>query len=203
MEKSAIVWMVAVLCAAGGMASRGETVTGASRTFLVDTRCRDFVISDVKSAFCSGDYGLDNGKHATFLHGVDAQIEFTVTMLGNEIPVERVVANGTEFAGSTFTVDVGTIPVGGQLVVVAHGTVNGADVESAPFVANLDVAKPLMAYGLTGLELDFAGKKGYAEKGNIKFEMGSDAPHSSLHPWWLPNGVSQFSPLVGFRAEYS
>ena len=180
-----------------------EAVSGSSRAFVVDTRCRDFVISDVKSAFCSGAYGPSRGKYATFLNGVTANVEFTVTMLGTDVPVEKVVVNGREFAGSKFTFDVGTIPVGGQLVVVAHGTVNGEDVASAPFVANLDVASQPGFYGFTGLELDFAGKKGYVAKGSVKFEIGSDAPFTSAHPWWLPAGVTQFSPLVGFKADYS
>ena len=57
-------------------------ISASSGSFIVDTRCRDFVVSDVKSAFCSGAYGTNRGRHATFLHGVAASVEFTVSMLG-------------------------------------------------------------------------------------------------------------------------
>ena len=131
--------LLLLLCLAPALRAQ-EAVSGSSRAFVVDTRCRDFVISDVNSAFCSGAYGTSRGKHATFLNGVSANVEFTVSMLGTDVPVERVVVNGREFAGSKFTLDVGTLPVGGQLVVVAHGTVNGEDVASAPFRINCDIA---------------------------------------------------------------
>ena len=132
-------------------ALRAESVSGSSRTFLVDTRCRDFVIADVKSDFCSGAYGPGRGTHATFLQGVAANVEFKVSMLGNDIPVERVVANGTSFTGMTFTFNVGTLPVGGQLVVVAHGMVNGEDVESPPFRVNCDIAS--IPDGINGIRV--------------------------------------------------
>ena len=193
--------MIALAVLAG--TAYGAGVTGSSGRFLVDTRCREFVIEDVKSAFCHGAHGMKGGKRATFLYGVEAEVEFTVSARGNDVAIDRVTANGRDFEGARFTFDVGTIPVGGELVVVAHGTVEGTEATSEPFVVNLDVARPVMVHGLTGLDMDFAGKKGYVEKDGVKFEIGSDAPHSSLHPWWLPSGVSQFSPLVGFRAEYS
>ncbi len=120
----------------------GQTLSGSSRIFRVDTRCREFVIADVKSDHCSGAYGIGT-KHATFLKGVTANVEFKVTMLGNDIPVERVVVNGTSFSGTSFTFNVGTLPadVCGPLVVVAHGMVNGEDVASPPFRVNCDVAR--------------------------------------------------------------
>ena len=178
-------------------------VSGSSRFFVVDTRSGEFTISDVKSEFCSGAYGTVQGRRATFLHGVAAQVEFTVTTIGSEIPIESVVVNGTEHSGSKFSFDVGTLPVGGRLVVVAHGTRNGADVASEPFTANLDVASSPAFTGFTGLSLDFAARKGYVERGGVKFEIGQDAPSTSNGPWWLPKGVTRISPTVGFKAEYS
>lgn len=144
MKNSAMVWMVAVLCVLGGMAARGDVITGKSSPFRVDTRCKEFVIADVKSAFCHGVYGVTGGKRATFLHGVTAEVEFTVEMFGKDIEVEKVEVNGRELSGTSFTLNVGTLPanVCGPLVVVAHGTVNGSDLASPPFRVNLDMAPP-------------------------------------------------------------
>ena len=203
MKKSTIVWAIVAVCALGGGLARGETAEGRSRNFPVDTRCKEFVIADVKSAYCSGAYGMKGGKRAIFLQGVEAQVAFTVTALGNNVKLTRVTANGRDFEGAKFIYDVGALPVGGKLMVVGYGEVDGVEAESAPFMVNLDVVWPLMVYGLTGLDLDFAGEQGYREKGATQFEIGSDALSSSNHPGWLPEGVTQFSPLVAFRTDYS
>ena len=79
MKKSTIVWAIVAVCALGGGLARGETAEGRSRNFPVDTRCKEFVIADVKSAYCSGAYGMKGGKRAIFLQGVEAQVAFTVT----------------------------------------------------------------------------------------------------------------------------
>lgn len=203
MKKSAMVWMVAAAWALGGMAARGDAITGASRPFRVDTRCGEFVIEDVKSAFCHGSYGMKGGKKATFLQGVEAEVVFTVSVLGNDVELTGGAVNGRDFEGTTFTFDVGTVPAGGELVVVARGTMDGVEVESAPFRVNVDAALNPMFTGFTGLDFDFAAGKGYAEKGNAKFEIGHDAPSSSKGPSWLPKGMTRFSPTVGFKTDYS
>ena len=54
MKKIAILLMVAMLCTFWAMPIRAEVITGQSSPFRVDTRCGEFVIEDVKSAFCHG-----------------------------------------------------------------------------------------------------------------------------------------------------
>ena len=142
-----------------------QAVSGSSGAFVVDTRSKDFVISDVKSEFCSGAYGSATGRHATFLRSMTANVEFTVTMLGNDIAVDKVVVNEQEFTGSKFTFDVGTLPVGGRLVVIAHGTANGEDVQSEPFRANLDIASPPYFPCFTGIDFAFAARKATSKRG--------------------------------------
>lgn len=143
MKKNAMVWAVAAVLALGGTMARGDAITGASSPFRVDTRCKEFVIEEVKSDFCEGAYGMKGGKKATFLSGIPAEVAFEVKGRGNEIPIERITVNGRDFEGAAFTFDVGTLPWNecGPLVVVAHGTVEGMEVASEPFRVNLDVAR--------------------------------------------------------------
>ena len=137
-----VAGLVVGLVAMAG-AAWGDAITGYSGPFRVDTRCKEFVIADVRSKYCHGAYGMKGGQRATFLVGVPAAISFEVTMVDSEIPIERLTVNGEEFAGATFTYDVGTLPTGkcGPMTVVAHGMVEGLDVASEPFTVNLDVAR--------------------------------------------------------------
>lgn len=140
MKKNAMIWAVAAVLALGGTMARGDAITGASSPFLVDTRCQEFVIEDVKSAFCHGAYGMVGGHKATFLNGVEAEVEFTVSARGNDVELKRVEVQGKMYEGAKFTLDVGALGVGEIVQVVAYGEMGGAEVVSPPFRVNCDVA---------------------------------------------------------------
>jgi hypothetical protein len=190
-----------------------ETVSGSSRAFVVDTRCTDFVIEDVKSAFCHGVYGMDGlgGKKATFLSGVSANVEFTVSTRGYDVELKRVEVQGKMYEGAKFTLDVGTLGVGEIVQVVAYGEVGGTEVASPPFRVNCDVAtRPKVGWltpvnsGASSAEFNFKDKKGYAEFDGWKLEFDAGAGAITKNrPPWLPPMVTQFAPFLILGSSYS
>ncbi len=121
---------VATVAAPGGSAE--------SAPFALDT-CQPVVIQDVRSAYCSGEYGGYGGKRATFRHGTECEVGLRVeaeTHRGAEVAYYEV--NGGVRDGQ-FTFDVGSLLVGDRLKVVA---VDMDGNKSNPFAANFDVALP-------------------------------------------------------------
>ena len=114
-----------------------EAATGSSAWFFVDTTDGTLKVSDVTSAYFDGEYG-GVGRKATFLNGVSCDIEMTILM-DDYSKVDHWLVNGQEVATRTFMRDVGSLPVGGRLEIVAVGKEDG--VRSKPFRANFDIAK--------------------------------------------------------------
>lgn len=123
--------VVATVTAPGGDAS--------SPPFKLDT-CKPVVVQDVTSAYCSGEYGGYGGRRATFLGGVDCNVEFTIrTETHNGATVNHYLVNGKRQDNAVFTFNVGDpLPGGGRLKVIA---VDGEGNQSNPFPANFDVAE--------------------------------------------------------------
>lgn len=119
-----------------GFTSEMESDTGCTAWFFVDTMDRTLKVSDVTSAYFDGEYG-GVGRKATFLNGVSCDIEMTI--LDDPVNVDHWLVNGQVVTTRRFTFDVGTLPVGGRLEVVAVGKEDG--VRSKPFRANFDVAE--------------------------------------------------------------
>ncbi len=125
----------------GGLAAYVSTVeaaTGSSAWFFVDTTDGSLKISDVTSKYFDGKYGGSAGRKSTFLNGTPCEIEMKVLM-DDYSEVDYWLVNGREVTARTFTVDVGTLPVGGKLEVVAVGKEDG--VRSEPFRVNFDIAE--------------------------------------------------------------
>ena len=112
------------------------SATGSSAWFFVDTTDGALKVSDVRSKYFDGEYG-GVGRKATFLNGVSCNIEMTI--LDDPVNVDHWLVNGREVTTRTFTFDVGSLPVGGRLEVVAVGKNDG--VRSKPFRANFDIAE--------------------------------------------------------------
>ena len=110
--------------------------TGSSTWFFVDTTDGALKIVDVRSKYFDGEYG-GVGRKATFLNGVSCDIEMTI--LDDPVNVDHWLVNGQVVTTRTFTFDVGSLPVGGRLEVVAVGKNEG--VRSKPFRVNFDIAK--------------------------------------------------------------
>lgn len=112
--------------------------TGSSGWFFVDTTDGALKVSDVRSKYFDGEYGGDVGSKSTFLNGVLCSIEMEILM-DDYSQVDHWLVNGEVVTTRRFMFDVGSLPVGGRLEVVAVGKENG--VRSKPFRANFDVAK--------------------------------------------------------------
>lgn len=111
--------------------------SGSSSKFVVDTR-QDIQIDDVASDYCSGQYGGQGGVRQTFISGVRCSIKFKISAScrdGN--PVSHYFVNGQRQDGNTFTFNVGSLPTGGRLTVIA---VDGNGHESSPFRVNIEMA---------------------------------------------------------------
>lgn len=110
-----------------------------SEPFAVDTRTSgdEFRIEDVRSSYCNGEYGGIGGRKATFLSGVECRIDFTVRGGTQSRPVDHVLVNGKRFDGTDFFYNVGELPPGGRLEVVAVDTSGRT---TSPFHVNLDMA---------------------------------------------------------------
>lgn len=115
-----------------------EAVVGSSAWFFVDTTDVALKVADVRSKYFDGEYG-GVGRKATFLNGVPCDIEMTI--LDDPVNVDHWLVNGQVVTTRTFTFDVGSLPVGGRLEVVAVGKNDG--VRSKPFRANFDIAEHL------------------------------------------------------------
>ena len=127
-----LVAFVLVACASTAVAA-----TGSSAWFFVDTTDGALKVSDVRSRYFDGEYGGDVGRNATFLSGVSCEIEMTI--LDDIVNVDHWLVNGQVITTRRFMFDVGSLPVGGRLEVVAVGKEDG--VRSKPFRANFDVAE--------------------------------------------------------------
>ena len=134
MKKSMTVLMAATLAAC---AITSEAATGSSGWFFVDTTDGALKVSDVRSKYFDGEYG-GVGRKATFLNGISCDIEMTILM-DDYSKVDHWLVNGQTVTTRTFTRDVGSLPVGGRLEVVAVGKNSG--VRSKPFRANFDIAE--------------------------------------------------------------
>lgn len=207
MKKNAMVWAVAAVLALGGTMARGETVSGWSQPFAIDTRRGDFKIGDVRCGACWGAYGTAGGRRATFLNGVDAWETFEVSVAegDGEVEIRSVNVMGAEYPGNTFRFDVGSLAVGTPLEVVAKGIWKGEEVESDAFRVNVDVARQPMVFGLENLAFHYAAGEGYVEAGRATFQLGKSksTAHTAAHPWWLPAGGTGFAPLVALKSEFS
>lgn len=211
MKNTAFVLAMAaafLLLAGGGRGARAATTTvsGTSGAFPVDTLNRGFKIGDVRSPVCWGEYGTKGGKKATFLHGVEAWVDFEVIpMAGDEdVEITSIVVMGFEKTGRTFGMNMGSQAVGTVLKVVAKGTRQGQEVESEPFRVNVDVASTPLPYGMASCAFHYVpGRDFSVARGNTTFQIGKDKPYKSIHPWWLPEGQTGFRPLVAMEAEFS
>ena len=133
MKKSMTVLMAATLAAC---AITLEAATGSSGWLFVDTTDGTLKVADVRSKYFDGEYG-GVGRKATFLNGVSCNIEMTI--LDDPVNVDHWLVNGQVVTTRRFTFDVGSLPVGGRLEVIAVGKEDG--VRSKPFRANFDIAE--------------------------------------------------------------
>ena len=177
--------------------------TGSSAWFFVDTTDAALMVSDVTSSYFDGEYG-GVGRKATFLSGVSCDVEMTI--LDDPVNVDHWLVNGREITTRTFIFDVGSLPVGGRLEVVAVGKNDG--VRSKPFRANFDVAAVPSALSAIGsLTLHAQEHPDEVVYGtfplDVEIELASsrDASISALDWDWLPQKTVKVSPKVSFRTE--
>ncbi len=124
--------------------------SGSSSKFVVDTR-PDVAIEDVTSYYCSGEYGGHGGRCATFLTGIDCNIEFKIkSALREGRKLSHYLINGQphypEYLGHTFTFNVGSLEAYRFLRVVAVDT---TDKRSKPFRVNVEIAPLPPAWNIT------------------------------------------------------
>ncbi|MBQ6925784.1 MAG: hypothetical protein IJQ73_14200 [Kiritimatiellae bacterium] len=113
------------------------SVSGSSATFIVDTR-PDVFIEDVTSDYCSGRYGGQGGRSATFLAGINCDIDFRIKAGGrNGNPISHYLVNGQRHDSASFTFNVGSLAEYGFLRVVA---VDYLGRRSEPFRVNMEIA---------------------------------------------------------------
>lgn len=207
MKKSAIALIVAMLCMLGEMPIRADLIMGQSDPFRVDTRCGEFVIEDVKSAFCHGAYGVRGGKKATFLSGISAKIDFTVSVQGSGVELKRVEVQGVMHEGATFSLDVGALGVGEIVQVVAYGEAGGANVVSLPFRVNCDVASVPFPGWLKGQQealMQYAKDlaAGKSEWAATALSIEWEKIETTRKPWWLPPLKTTIAPSLEMSAKY-
>ena len=173
--------------------------TGSSAWFFVDTTDGELKVADVTSKYFDGEYS-GVGRKATFLSGVSCDIEMTILMDDYSM-VDHWLVNGREVTTRTFTFDVGSLPVGGRLEVVAVGKNDG--VRSKPFRVNFDVAAvpseiSWMNFNVQG-HLDEVVYR--TSLSAFEFELASsrDASISALD--WLPQKTVKVSPKISFKTE--
>ncbi|MBR3582324.1 MAG: leucine-rich repeat protein [Kiritimatiellae bacterium] len=193
-------------------ATRGEeTLEGESNEFDMELRREQFEIEDVESVYCEGMYGSAAGRHATFLAGVESPVVFTVrlkwrTNVIRGIRLENGLTAPVEIeSGNRFRVDMGQLPAGAQMSVVAIcEDTDGTLVESPPFRVNVDVAVKPVVFGLgeIGFNLSGGAKELTWKKDGLSFSIGQ-SEGSSSSPWWLPNGLTMVKPLLSMQAAYS
>ena len=180
--------------------STPETETGSSAWFNVDTTDRTLKIADVRSKYFDGEYGGSVGRKATFLSGVPCDIEMTI--LDDPVNVDHWLVNGREVTTRTFTFDVGSLPVGGRLEVVAVGKEEG--VRSKPFRANFDVAVVPSAISWTRVyvkryDLDEVVYATFPFPIELELAESREASISALD--WLPQKTVKVAPKVSFDTE--
>lgn len=136
MNKNMIqLFAIAVMVA---FAVRAHGDSGISGWFFVDTTDGALKVADVRSKYFDGEYGV--GRKSTFLNGVSCEIEMEILM-DDYSKVDHWLVNGETVTTQKFRRDVGSLPVGGRLEVVAVGKNDG--VRSKPFRANFDIAEHL------------------------------------------------------------
>ena len=126
-----------------GFAKSAETTRVASGTtvqeFVIDTRDKEFRITDVKSDYCWGKHHDADGHNATFLSGVSLNLDFKIK--GDHGPdckrVDHYEYGGSKTTADAFKLDVGALAPGAKLEVVA---VAADGTRSKPFRVNFDIA---------------------------------------------------------------
>lgn len=202
MKRKIIILFSCVLAMALTVAVYGAT--GSSAWFFVDTTDGALKVSDVRSKYFDGEYG-GVGRKATFLNGVSCDIEMTI--LDDPVNVDHWLVNGQVVTTRTFTFDVGSLPVGGRLEVVAVGKEDG--VRSKPFRANFDiaehvdeehaglwVARPSNSEGID--EIRYALIGAWATTFPLAPEMSGVKP-SKLN--WLPGDEWSICPKIELKPE--
>ena len=173
--------------------------TGSSAWFFVDTTDGVLKVTDVRSRYFDGEYG-GVGRKATFLSGVSCDIEMTI--LDDPVNVDHWLVNGREVTTRTFTFDVGSLPVGGRLEVIAIGKNDG--VRSKPFRANFDVAAVPSAISWTRVyvkryDLDEVVYATFPFPIELELAESREASISALD--WLPQKTVKVAPKVSFDTE--
>ena len=112
--------------------------SASSGYFTVDTA--KFVIDDVTSPYCNGAYNA--GRKATFISGVECQIDFEVNVATPETrQLSHLIVNGSKVNSTAgFRMNVGGLNPGDKLEVVAVDKSGG---KTDPFRVNIDVASGL------------------------------------------------------------
>lgn len=143
-----------------------SATSGSSSKFIVDTRT-GMLIKDVKSDYCSGSYAGQGGSRATFISGVRCDVKFTINASSMDSnPIDHYLVNGQRQDNDTFTFNVGGLPAGGQLTVVA---VDGNGNETDPFRVNMVIATPPPLWGVAGqLSANVAADK-FPQEGYIGY----------------------------------
>ena len=199
MKKTILKLMAATLAAC---AITSEAATGSSGWFFVDTTDGALKVADVRSKYFDGEYG-GVGRKATFLSGVSCDIEMTILMDDYSM-VDHWLVNGQTVTTWTFTFDVGSLPVGGRLEVVAVGKEDG--VRSKPFLVNFDIAALPTEFTAFG-SLNFHAQKHPDEVAYgtipLTFEFGlansREASISALD--WLPQKTVKVAPKISVKTE--
>ena len=178
------------------------TVTGTSAWIFVDTTDVALKIADVRSKYFDGEYG-GVGRKATFLNGVTCKIEMTILM-DDYSKVDHWLVNGETVTTQKFTRDVGSLPVGGRLEVVAVGKEDG--VRSKPFRANFDVAAvPSALSGIGELTLHAQKRPDEVVYGtfplSFEFELASSRETSISALDWLPQKTVKVAPKISVKTE--
>ena len=210
MKKAMTVLVAAAMAAC---AFTVEAAAGSSGWFFVDTTSNELKISDVTSKYFDGEYGGKTGRKSTFLNGTPCEIEMTIVM-DDDSEVDHWLVNGGTVTEKTFKFDVGSLPVGGRLEVVAIGKEEG--VRSNTFRANFDVAehvgnaekwaaRPSNSGGIDeivytpyggGLTLSFSPEETGTKPDNLNWLPGDEwslAPKFELKPEVRSEGNGSFT----------
>ena len=112
-----------------------------AQEFVIDTRDKEFRITDVKSDYCWGKYRDGDGHNATFLSGVSLNLDFKIKVdHGPDEDCKRIDRYEYGVSSTTtdeFKMDVGALAPGTKLEVVA---VAADGTRSKPFRVNFDIA---------------------------------------------------------------
>jgi len=196
MKRKTMKLFAAVLAMAFTVTAHGAT--GSSAWFFVDTTDGALKVADVRSKYFDGEYG-GVGCKATFLSGVSCDIEMTI--LDDPVNVDHWLVNGQVVTTRRFTFDVGSLPVGGRLEVIAVGKEDG--VRSKPFRANFDVsAVPSVISWISFHAQKHSDEVVYTTIPTaIEIELASSRAASISALDWLPQKTVKVTPKVSFRAD--